>query len=192
MSTVTLDFEKNESLIDAARGRGESTNSLFRSLDLVRTDTSPKERIDLNQSVNNVSRESQKDRNKRGCPEYSKPLIVLLILLFSATAFFILEVQHHIMYDKPFENSEIVLIGSYSIVLLLAIWSLYKMVFSCPGYIPINYKYDTTKMSQRDKMIYEHLRTALHSTMNQQKEMFASGYDRGTIKPTLSESDLRN
>ena len=48
MSTVTLDFEKNESLIDATRGRNESTNSLFRSLDLVRTDTAPKERIDLN------------------------------------------------------------------------------------------------------------------------------------------------
>ena len=95
------------------------------------------------------------------------------------------------MYDKPFENSEIVLVGTYTLVLLLAIWSLYKMVFSCPGYIPYNYKYDTTKMSDRDKLIYEHLRTALHSTMHQQKEMFASGYDRGTIKPSLSDNDLR-
>ena len=131
-----------------------------------------------------ISLESQKERNPRGCTEYSKPLIVLLILFFSAFAFYILEVQHHITQSKAFDSAEYVLIGSYTVIWLLSIWSLYVMVMSCPGYIPYNYKYQMDKMSHRDRLIYEHLRTALHSTLGQQNEMFTKGYDHGSIRAT--------
>ena len=129
--------------------------------------TSPRERLDIEPVDRPVSERSRKERNPRGCAEYSKPVFVFLILTFSAFSFYVLEVQHHIFDSKPFEPLEYVRIGSYSVIWLLSVWSLIVMVRSCPGYIPYDYKYNMQKMSERDKLIYEHLRTALHSTVGQ-------------------------
>jgi len=65
------------------------------------------------------------------------------------------------------DAADIVLIVSYSVIWLLSVWSLIVMVKSCPGYIPYNYRFKPEKMSHRDRLINEHLRTALHSTLNQ-------------------------
>lgn len=110
-------------------------------------------------------------------------MIVFLLLLMSAASFFILVILSHMLdHDAAFNAIEIFSIIIFSILWLLAVWSLIVMVKSGPGYIPYNYKYDKEKMSERDRLIYEHLNAALHTTANQLREMHEKdGYIRGTF-----------
>ena len=42
----------------------------------------------------------------------------------------------------------------YYTIMVMTIWSLAVMVFKSPGYIPNNYKYDSEKMSQYNRLIH--------------------------------------
>ena len=65
------------------------------------------------------------------------------------------------------------------------------MVRSNPGYIPYDYKYDMKKMSQRDLLIYDMLKTAIYSTIGQQREMFGSkGFKHGSFSHSYTRNDL--
>ena len=57
--------------------------------------------------------------------------------------------------------------GCFAVLLVLTCWSLQRMVFSVPGYVPLNYRYDENKLSVHDAVIYQFLCEAMHTTVQQ-------------------------
>ena len=71
------------------------------------------------------------------------------------------------------------------------------MVFSVPGYVPLNYRYDENKLSVHDAVIYKFLCEAMHTTVQQQIEGMPNLYntdgEHNTIRLTArSGFDLFN
>ena len=75
----------------------------------------------------------------------------------------------------------------------MTVWCLIVMVFTSPGYIPLNYSYDIDKMSEIDRKIYEHLKKELNTTYYQANEYFDEAIVRGSVTagPSNHES-IRN
>lgn len=89
-----------------------------------------------------------------------KPILVGVILLLNAFTFFLLYVARY----TPFWNfhgpsqyrsvnpSAVTIINwvAFYTISTMAFWSLLVMVFSSPGYVPNNRRYDREKMSEHD------------------------------------------
>ena len=103
-------------------------------------------------------------RKPRSCSELCKPVSVFLILLINGISFFILIAVEKFEDSKSFMPAEIVNSAFYSLIWLLTTWSLLMIVRSEPGFVQNNYRYIEDKMSDRDRLLYERLRNALHST----------------------------
>ena len=108
-----------------------------------------------------------------------KPFIVFLLLVACGFTFFILRVAPFFKFwrlsswqkDEFIYNDDIT-VGLilnwtfYSLFYVLAMWSLYVMVFNTPGYIPRQYKYDMDKMNKCDQVWYKYLKDLQHTTQN--------------------------
>ena len=68
---------------------------------------------------------------------------------------------------------------------ILAFWSLCCMVWSNPGYVPHDYNFDHTKMSEPDQIIYNILHAEMHATANQLK-------DETTVRGSIRRSYMSN
>ncbi len=122
-----------------------------------------------------------------------KPFSVLLFLGLSAWSFFQLEVARYTEFWRWTETQEKfdhhpITIGvcinwaCFYTILLMALICLFVMVFSEPGYIPYDYKYERSKMLPRDAVLHQKLMAALHSTDKQKAEMFENGlFKRGSM-----------
>ena len=79
-------------------------------------------------------------------------------------SFFILIAVEKFEDEKNFTTMELVNSAFYWVIWLLTTWSLVMIVRSEPGFVQNNYRYREDQMSDRDRLIYERLRSALHST----------------------------
>ena len=131
------------------------------------------------------------------------PLAVVLFIVMCAYAFFVLEVSHHIArLDKVRDDDNFEWLGAptatdylnwafYVLWLLMTVWAFLKMVFSCPGYVPLQYEYEQARMTARDRFILNYLMLALSTTMCQQVEAIENGqYVRGSIRQTQTSERL--
>ena len=113
----------------------------------------------------------------RKCSRLVNPALILLLIVLLAYVFFILEVSHNIWALDHKKGSHVkysidsITVGDYinwacfGVLLVLTCWSLVRMVFSVPGYVPLNYRYDENKLSAHDAVIYQFLSERMHTTV---------------------------
>ena len=120
-------------------------------------------------------------------------MLVLMFIVMCAYSFFLVDLSLHtglgskmeVNYDsknvQP-SNAQFCNWCIFALLLILTLWSCFKMVFSSPGYIPPNYMYEEVKLSPHDRLIYQTLRHALHSSEFQKIEALeAEGILQGSL-----------
>ena len=123
----------------------------------------------------------------------TNPLLVLVLVMLCSYCFYVQEIRHHIVRADNGDEEMYHYVGSptwwnylnwsfFGLMMTMTLWSLLRMVFSSPGYIPRGYQFNKAKMGAHDRFVYTYLLSALHSTFRQQMEDSQSIYDRGSIR----------
>ena len=82
--------------------------------------------------------------------------MIFVLLLLNAITFFALAMAPNFRFGKSYEAASAADIINWIVfwlIFVLTVWSLLVLVFSSPGYIRLNYKYDPLKMSQNDRIL---------------------------------------
>ena len=100
---------------------------------------------------------------------------MLTLILLCACSFFLLEIYPYVFFRWDTSLSaddqmpavparKIVNWSFFALLLTMTLWSLHRMVFSVPCYVPRRYRYNPALMAAEDRFIFEKLQQVLHST----------------------------
>ena len=112
---------------------------------------------------------------KRTFSQILKPILVLVLIGLCALTFINHEISYHLgaiglnqnYKGDPPGTADYINWSLYGLSLIMTLWSLYMMVFSSPGYIEHNQRYNADKMSTRDRFLFKYIQTLMHSTTRQ-------------------------
>ena len=107
-------------------------------------------------------------RKRRSCCQMLSPILVFIFVILCAYSFYIVDIFPTLDIGpngKRYERITSWYITNWSVyglLLFMVLWSMVRMVFSSPGYVPKNYMYDEANMQVHDVLILRTLRHALN------------------------------